>query len=470
MVALRAYQEKQVTDVRMAMRTSRRVLMQSPTGSGKTVVFSHMAERVWSNAKRVYALAHRIEIVNQISKSFAGNNVRHGVMAPERRETSWPVQCCMVQTLANRLDRIPKPDLLIVDEAHHAVSETYLRIMRHWEGVHTLLVTATPQRLDGRGLAEVADVLVPGPPVRWLIDNGFLAPFRYIAPPVTADLSSLKVKMGDFVPGQVADAVDRREVIGDVEAHYREYFAGAPAVVFCPNVASSHHMAQAFAEKGWRAAAVDGKTDPDERRALIDAIGTGQLQALFSCSIIDEGTDLPEISGVINCAPTMSLTRYLQRVGRALRVKKDGRPAIIVDHVNDRLRHGMPDFKHRWSLEGRKKGSAQRAPATRNCPKCYLCFPPAPKCPDCGYVFPALANVGIPAGFGTGPGQLTELQQEWLRTGPYKDVLRAAVTREQLVAVQKARGYEKGWVDLQLAIRAGFRGGNAPVRRFGRFA
>ena len=269
MVELRQYQEELVDKVRAAMRTHRRVMVQSPTGSGKTVVFSHIAELVWSNHKRVYAIAHRIEIVNQISRAFAANDVRHGVIAPGRYETGWPVQCGMVQTVANRLDRLPRPDLLIVDEAHHAIASSYLKIMEHWKGVHVLMVTATPQRLDGRGLAEVADVLVLGPTVRWLIENKFLAPYRYFAPPIVADLSNLKIKMGDYIPGQVARAVDQRNVVGDIEAHYKKFFDGAPAVVFCPDVASARHMAEQFRGKGWNAASVDGTTDPDDgpRRA-----------------------------------------------------------------------------------------------------------------------------------------------------------------------------------------------------------
>jgi DNA repair protein RadD len=474
MVELRNYQHDCVEKVRVAMRTYRRVMLQSPTGSGKTVMFSHLAERVWRNEKRVYALAHRIEIVNQISAAFQDNGVRHGVIAPGRYETDWPVQCAMVQTLANRLERIPRPDLLIIDEGHHAVAASYLSIMKHWEDAHVLLVTATPRRLDGRGLAEVADTLVLGPTVRWLIDNKFLAPFRYIAPAVVADLSNLRTSMGDYVTQQVADAMDRRDVIGDIEAHYRQFFDGAPAVVFCPNVAAARHLAEEFRAKGWKAASVDGASDPGDRKAMIDGIGSGQLNALMSCSIIDEGTDIPMVAGIINASPTQSLVRYLQRVGRSLRPKPDGRPAIILDHVGDVTRHGLPDFRHKWTLEGKKRNSDFRAPATRTCPKCFLVFTPAPRCPDaaCGYEFPALANRGLAVSLPVKPGQLQELSGDWLKHGDLREVLRSAVTRDQVDAIRKARGYQPNWTNVQMQLRQGFRGGEAfrgsvSVRRFG---
>jgi DNA repair protein RadD len=313
-------------------------------------------------------------------------------------------------------------------------------------------------------------VLVLGPTVRWLIDNQFLAPYRYIAPPVVADLSSLKIKMGDYIPAQVADAIDRREVVGDIEAHYRKYFNGAPAVCFCPDVASARHMADEFSGKGWQAASVDGSSDPDDRRLMIDGIGNGKLNVLTSCSIIDEGTDIPQIAGIINAAPTQSLVRYLQRVGRSLRPKSDGSPAIILDHVGDVVRHGMPDFKHKWTLEGKKKQANHRAPAIRQCPKCFLAFAPAPKCPDCGFEFPALANVGM-SSHKTATGELTELSADWLKNGPLQEVLRSAGTREQLEAIRKARNYHPNWTNLQLSLRAGFRNGDqrqfGGVRRFG---
>ena len=462
MFELRPFQSDCVDRVRLAMRTHRRVMLVSPTGSGKTVMFSHVAHRVWVNKKRVYILAHRIEIVDQISAALTAFGVRHGVVAPGRYETTWPVQVCMVATLKNRLDRIAAPDLLIIDEGHHAVASMYLEIMALWSGIHILLVTATPQRLDGRGLSEVADVLVKGPTVRWLIENKFLAGFRYIAPPIVADLSALKVKMGDFVTGQVADAVDRREVIGDVESHYRLFFDGAPAVLFGPDVASCRHMAEQFRAKGWKAASVDGSTDPVERRSMIRAVGDGTLNVLMSCAIIDEGTDLPEIAGIINCSPTMSLVRYLQRAGRALRVKSNGAPAIIVDHVGDgTLRHGLPDHIHHWSLEGRKRKSGQTAPASFTCKACMLVFRPAAACPDCGAEVSRALKGSLARTIEAVPGQLQEVTGDWLSTAPLREVLRAATTWDQVDAVRKARNYAPGWTkvqwDLKRGTGAGFR-------------
>jgi superfamily II DNA or RNA helicase len=297
---------------------------------------------------------------------------------------------------------------------------------------------------------------VLGPTVRWLIDHGFLAEYRYVGPPKQADLSGLKVKMGDYIAAQVADAMDRNHITGDAESHYRQYFNGAPAIGFCATVAHARHVAEQYRAMGWRAAAVDGTTDPIEREHMLRAIGNGELNFLASCALIDEGTDLPNVQGCQILAPTNSLQRYLQRVGRTLRVKSDGSRAIILDHVGDAFdRHGLPDFKHRWTLEGKKRGSSMRAPGVRQCPKCYLAFKPAPKCPDCGYEFPASAGVSL--GPEVRAGELAEVTGDWLKMGPLKDVLRSATTRDQIDAIRKARGYHPNWTNVQISLRAGFR-------------
>jgi superfamily II DNA or RNA helicase len=469
-VELRPYQQEAVDKVRVAMRTHRRVLLQSPTGSGKTRIAAHIAEAVLVHNKSVTILAHRIEIVNQFSRAFSEFGIRHGVIAPDRYETNWPCQIAMVATLANRLDRVRKPSLMIADEAHHFVAGTYGKVAEYWGDVHRLGLTATPMRLDGRGLDDCFDTLVTGKSVRWLIDNGYLSPFRLIGPPVVADLSNLKKKMGDFIPGQVVDAMDRPPITGDAEAHYRQYLNGAPAIGFCASVAHARHAAAEFCARGWKAAAVDGSS-PD-RDKLIASIGDGRLNVLFSCSLIDEGTDIPVVQGCIILAPTMSLARYLQRVGRVLRPKPDGSAAVILDHVGDaRDRHGRPDWQHKWTLEGKKRNANHRAPASRTCPKCFLVFPPAAKCPDCGHEFPASASRGfIPPAHA--PGQLVEMTEEYLREAPLHVLTRNASTFAELDAIRKARGYHSNWTYHQMhflrrKLQDAERHGVAPVRRFG---
>jgi superfamily II DNA or RNA helicase len=464
-VQLREYQDEAIDAVRNAMRQHRRVLLCMPTGSGKTVCFCSVAERVWAKGLRVYALAHRIEIVKQISGALRANDIRHGVMAPDFRESTWSVQVGMVQTVVNRLDRIPRPDLLILDECHHAIAGTYKKVADAWSDVHTLGVTATPQRLDGRGLSEAFDVLVEGPDVKELMKLGFLCNYQYFAPPVVADLSALRVKMGDYMVADVVAAMDRQKVTGDAEANYRRLLNGKPAIAFCSSVAHAEHVAEQFRAAGWNAASVDGSMPSAERDRRITAIGNGGLNVLTSCQIVDEGTDLPVVAGALLLNPTQSLARHLQQVGRVLRPKPDGGDAIICDHVGNVMRHGMPDAARRWSLEGQKKNANKVAPAIRCCPKCYLAFRPAPKCPGCGYEFPAALTRGLASEIPVS-ADLQQMTGGWLETGPLDAVMKGRRTREEIDAVRRARGYHPNWTNVQLALRSGFRERGEGARRF----
>jgi superfamily II DNA or RNA helicase len=194
----------------------------------------------------------------------------------------------------------------------------------------------------------------------------------------------------------------------------------------------------------------------NQRKDLIRSIGDGRLNVLTSCDVISEGTDIPAVAGAILLRPTQSLIVYLQQVGRVLRPKPDGSPAIILDHVNNVVRMGMPDADREWSLEGRSKRPA--APSVRQCPECYAAFAPAPKCPGCQFVFPIKARVVERK---TADGDLREITQSdvearlhYLRNEPLKALLKGAHTRDEIAEIAKARGYHHGWTNRMLAFKA----------------
>ncbi len=440
-VELRDYQQKAVDDVRVAMRQHRRVLLCSPTGSGKTVIFSHIAERVWSRGEPVLIRAHRIEIVEQIGAALARNGVRHGIIAPGYRESSWPVQVGMVQTIQNRIGRIPKPRLLVTDECHHAVANSY---KTPWDDVYELGVTATPARLDGKGLGGAYDVLVMGPSMRDLQARGFLSRYQYFAPPVVANIDAISKRAGDYSATEAAAAMDQRSVTGDIVGHYAKMMPGRPAKVFCVSVDHAKHMADAFRRAGYRAESVDGSMQKDERRRLIASIGDGRLDVLCSCDIISEGTDIPAIAGVVLARPTLSIVIFMQQVGRGLRPKPDGSPTIILDHVGNVLKHGLPNADREWTLEGAPKRVA--AAAVKVCPECYLSFPPAPKCPACGHVL-VVASVRTPPK--QVAGDLQEFSGDMLdkfKTTPIRTLLAEHKTEAELRTIARVRGYHPRWV------------------------
>lgn len=381
-VTLRDYQEAAVQAVREAFRDVRRVLYVLPTGGGKTVTFSYIVHQASTRGKRVYIVAHRIEIIQQISAALARQGVGHGIVSPDYPHTDDPVQVCMIQTLTNRLGKMAAPDLLVVDEAHHIVSESYQKITQAWGSALHLGVTATPERLDGRGLRSCFDQMVIGPTPKELIARGALADFTYLAPPNNLDLSGVQVRGGDYAVDELAQAMVKSQIVGDAVKHYATYLGsvgpsgrseGQPAIAFCVNVWHAEQVAERFRDAGWRSASIDGRMGQRERAAILRALAEGRLDVLTSCNLVSEGFDLPAVAGAILLRPTKSLALYLQQVGRSLRPKVGGGKAIILDHVGNCLVHGLPDWDRQWSLDG--KVVRPKAAPVAVCSLCFMTLP-----------------------------------------------------------------------------------------------
>ena len=435
-----------------AFRRHRRVLGRADTGFGKTVCFAIITSRVAEKGKRVVIVAHRIEIVNQISRALDRMGVRHGRIQTGHTMTADLVQVAMVQTLAKRLHNMPEPDLLVIDEAHHAVAGTWSKVSEGWRTARILGVTATPQRTDGRGLGDAFDTMVEAIPMAELIAGGFLAGYDYLAPPAVADLSAVGTRMGDYKIDELAEAMDKSVITGDAVAHYRDHLQGRPAIAFCVSIAHSEHVAAQFQAAGYRAASVDGKMDSDLRGRRIASIGDGRLQVLTSCDLISEGTDIPAVAGAILLRPTKSVGMFLQQVGRVLRPKADGSRAVILDHVGNVHKHGLPDMPREWSLETRKKKAVTVKTAT--CKACFQVFAVKPgwaqdPCDDePGCLFAEREAADKPP-LEVVEGSLEAMTAERmaaLRAKPLREILTGNETREQLEEIRKARGYAAGWV------------------------
>jgi superfamily II DNA or RNA helicase len=465
-VILRPYQVDLIDKIRTAFFLHRRVLAVAPTGAGKTLIFSYITHGAMQRGKRIFIIAHRVEICQQISAALDRQGVKHGRIQTGYTMTHDMVQVAMVQTLAKRLDRVPEPDLLVIDEAHHATAGTYKNISDQWKTTRILGVTATPERLDGRGLSTAFDEMVIGPTLKLLIEHGFLAKYTYLAPPQQVDLSKIKTRLGDYALDQLAGVMNQKTITGDAVEHYRKYLDGAPAISFCVNVAHAVDVAQDFSAAGYRAASIDGKTDAGVRRRLIESLGTGELQVLTSCDIVSEGTDIPNVAGAILLRPTKSLGMYLQQVGRALRLKPDGRDAVILDHVGNIHAHGAPDAEREWSLDGKIK---REKPSLKTCKACYRVFDvDTPRCeiPLDGCVFEKTLSESTASPISQVDGNLEEVTNTPVWAGgidiakaPFREVVKTARTREQLTAVAMARGYKQGWVHRIMKEREQWRAG-----------
>lgn len=425
-VSLRPYQEQGVAEIRLQYMQGRKsVLFVLPTGGGKTVCFCYIAEQASRKGNRICILVHRDELVDQTSRSLSDIGVRHGVIAAHRSmDLSCAVQVASVWTLARRLHRIP-PDffqLIIVDEAHHAVAGSWAKVIDHYRNARVLGVTATPERLDGKGLSGSFDEMVAGPDTAWLTAQGFLAPAKVFAPPGKIDTSKLRTRMGDFRMDDAERQLEEGGIMGDAVTHYRRHIFPGTAIAFCCSVAHAEAVAEAFAREGYRARSIDGTMDKAERRRLIRGLGTGEVQVLTSCMIISEGTDVPSVTGAILLRPTQSVSLYLQMVGRCLRPAPGKTHAVINDHVGNSHRHGLPTDPREWSLEGRQKREREASAPIKVCPGCFACIPSAARtCPECDHAFEAETRE-----YAVIEGDLVERTfregeaVEWLRDGAWQ--------------------------------------------------
>lgn len=426
---LRPHQEQGASEIREAFRQFKRVLFVGPTAFGKTNLFSYIAKMAQSKGSRIVIIAHRQELIHQISETLGKWGVEHGIINPQFTPSYWKsVQVASVQTLMSRMTKIPEKfkvfNLVVQDECHHLVStNTFGKVYVALGSPRLLGVTATPERADGKGLGESSDgvfqTLIEVIGVRELIDAGFLSNYRVYAPPSVIDLSSVKTKMGDFDKQGLAMEVDRPKVIGDAVTHYQRICPGVPAIAFGVSIDHCEHIASQFREAGYNFQVIDGTMDAETRKRLIKGLGK-DIQGLVSADLISEGTDIPGVTAAIFLRPTQSLGLYIQQAGRALRtVFADGydlstdagrlaaiaagpKPvAYIIDHVGNTLRHGLIDQPREWSLDGRvkkkgkKKDELEPKIELKQCPSCFTVFEPAPVCPACGHVMPTAASRGL---------------------------------------------------------------------------
>jgi superfamily II DNA or RNA helicase len=383
---LRPYQQQLVTDIRLQYQLGhRKVLAVLPTGAGKTVCFSHIAQSAAKKGNRVLIAVHRQELLDQACRSLP---MPHGVIAANRAmDLSAAVQVASVQTLARRLHKLPRDffQLVIIDEAHHSNAGTWARTLEHFHQSHLLGVTATPIRLDGRGLGEHYQAMVEGPSAAWLTDNGYLAPARVLAPP-GFDTTGLRKRMGDFDTREAEHRIGT--IMGDCLSHYRKHLDGQTAIAFCCSVAHAEAVASLFQCNGIPAASIDGSMTSEQRRDLLQALGTGRIRVLTSCALIGEGVDVPSVGGCILLRPTASTSLHLQMIGRCLRPSPGKAAAVVLDHVGNTLRLGHHLEPREWTLEGLAKRDRSAAPSVKVCPQCFAAMASqAKQCGECGHTF-----------------------------------------------------------------------------------
>ena len=454
MIELRPYQADAIGKIRASYRMGHRApLLWAPCGAGKTCIFAHVVAGAREKGTRVLLLAHRTELVEQISEALNREGCPHGFIA-----AGYPyyggadVYVASVFSVARRLAPF-QPDLLVIDEAHHMPARTWRGIAAQHPQAKILGVTATPTRLSGEGLDDFFDDLILGPTHDELIAQGYLTGVKCYAPP-TVDTAGLHTRMGDYVASEVIERCDRPVVTGDAIEHYRRHTPGARACVFDVSVDAAHKRAEAFRAAGFSAECIDGATPRDVRALAIAGFRSGRVQVLVSVDLVSEGFDLPAIEVGICIRPTQSLTVWLQQSGRILRPYEGKKVAVLFDHAGNCLRHGLPTEIRSWSLAGVDKTAHRNEPRRnlRTCPACFAVTPGHPVvCSSCGREFPTEVRK-----VATRKGELEELTADALIARRERREQGMAQTLLALIALGKRRGMKnpRGWAEHVIRARA----------------
>lgn len=444
-VLLRPYQDQAVQDVRAAFAGHRSVLLVSPVGSGKTQIFSYIAKGVQQKSRRVLILAHRRELVEQITRALSSWGVDHGVIeSGSKRMPRQSVLVGNVFSVVKRLDKIPTPDLIIGDEAHHfssAADTTFSKIEKAFQSARLLGVTATPVRTGSGGLGDTFSSLILGPSVSELQALGFLSPTRVYAPS-QPDLSGVHRRMGDYVQSELDVAMNKPRLTGSAVKHYLKLCPGVPALAFCVSVAHAKNVADEFNAAGVAAASVDGNMYAPLRDDNLRGLADGRIKVITSCDLISEGFDSPAVGCAILLRPTQSLGLFIQQVGRAVRIAPGKEYTTILDHASCTIAHGFLEDDREWTLDPspvKKKGD--KPPAVRTCARCFAAHRPAPVCPRCGFEYPIVSRtveqVDGELALIVDPKRINrdELLQEPARAKEYSFMLRKA----------REKGYKDAW-------------------------
>ncbi len=422
-------------------------MVQSPAGSGKSVTMAEIAKSATSKGNHVLFVVHRRELVQQIKTTFKSQGVDMNLC-----------DVGMVQTVTRRLNKTTKPALILVDEAHHSMARTYQRIFDYFPDANVVGFTATPCRLSGEGFTSVFNDLVLGPKIKWLIDNNYLAPYRYFSIDLIDHRRLKKSSMGDYTKKSIEDAMggSRAVIYGSAINAYKKYAENKKTIIYAFSVEFSKIIAEHFTKNGYPAREVDGSTPKEERQQAMADFRSGKIKILVNADLYGEGVDVPDCECVIMLRPTQSLSLFIQQSMRCMRYKA-GKTAVILDLVANYKTHGLPDDDREWTLKGTKKKAHKPndAPPIRTCKSCFAVFSSKLNiCPICGQ-----------------PYELPKREVQVVETDHLEEIKKSPVhidtiltkkvselkTYKELKDYAKAKGYKPGWVYFQAKLKGIFK-------------
>lgn len=390
MFTLFNYQGSSLNGVSAAIKAGhRRIVFEMPTGGGKTVVLAKFCRICVENNKRVCIVVPNREIYNQFYRALKTEGLPFGQiksgLTPAHGEM---IQIASAMTLVNRLEGYDF-DVVVTDEAHHILANTWQKIINWYPRAILLGCSATPQHGSGKGIGDVFTYLLKTISYYELFDQGRLIKPEIFCPEEELNLAAVAISKGDFAPGQLAELMDKPSITGHAAEHLREHCPNARSITFCVTIQHAMHTMDEYKRHGLKTKCIDGNMRTSDRDRAIRELGDGTIDALTSCMIVSEGTDIPAVDAGVMLRPTFSLNLYRQQSGRIMRVCPGKTRAFLIDPVGNTVRHGLPYSDIAWDLHARPKkiereGESSGVRICTGCKKGYSTK--EPKCPYCGLV------------------------------------------------------------------------------------
>ena len=340
------------------------VMLQMPTGTGKTYLFTSIVNDLLAAYKEAHrdihilVVAHRMELLDQISATLSRFGIAHGFIQGAREQHLWKrVQVASIMSLLTERNYYNtlrlKFDYIIVDEAHHSLADTYIKLFELFPEAKKLGVTATPWRLNHESFLSLYQTLIVSPQISWFISNNLLADFDYVSIKPDSDIQRLVDRSevadtGDFVNADLDNTFNNQRIRSKVYESYKRFADGRKGIIYAINKLHASKIAELYSSHGINAVAIDCDTPKDERKELISKFKTGEITVLVNVEIFTEGFDCPDVSFIQLARPTKSLALYLQQVGRGLRMVEGKEKTIIIDNVGLYNYFGLPDANRKW--------------------------------------------------------------------------------------------------------------------------
>lgn len=452
MLKLRDYQTSAVDALRLALAGgAQRLMLYSPTGSGKTEMALAIIKGAQAKGKRVIFLANRIHLVEQASRRFYASGIEHGIIqADNTRDVHRPVLVGSIDTVARR--GFPDCDVIVIDEAHAVAGSSKFRQVVFSNSARVIIgLSATPFSIGlGKAYPELGgealfQEMVVAAHIGDLIERGFLVDADFYAP-AEPDLTGVKTSRNgfgesDYNEVDLGAAVDKPDLIGDIVAHWFRLAAGTPTVVFAASIAHSKHVVEQFRAAGVTAEHLDCYTEDGERKAILARIESGETTVISNVGILAEGWDFPQCRTLILARPTRSRIRYLQMIGRVLRTAPGKERALILDHSGTVRRLGFHTDALPLVLNDGKpaqpgKDAGKEPPQPKLCPSCNFMKPSkVHACPKCGFEPERRSDVDV------GDGELVAVKRTKRTIQPEAK----QHVWSQLLFVARQKSYSRGW-------------------------